>query len=150
MSQPILDASEKQFLLKKLWCHGQLFAPIQGILIAVWAFKELKKFELFYGCIAPILLGFWSWGSWRTMNKLWPTPTMLVKCGLCLLFYYIGIIVIGCGHIRDGTLDLLVVLFTILQVMETSAFLIMVGCMRDGLTAVEFSPMATSESPMHA
>ncbi len=130
-----MDLEDQQYLLKKLWCHGQLFAPIQGVMILLWSFKEpLEGAEFIYCFLAALVLGSWSYLSWRSMNKLWPPPPVLIRAGLVLEGYYIGIIYITSHFVSTSVFALMVLMFTCLQIMETGAYLAMVGCLRDSLT----------------
>ena len=139
-----MDRDDQQYLLKKLWCHGQLFAPIQGVMILVWSIKTLKGTELIYCSLAVLLLGCWSYLSWRSMNKLWPPPSVLLRAGFCMEFYYTGIIYVCARHVKTSTFSLMVLMFTCLQVMETGAYLTMVGCLKDALAAPQSAPLQDS------
>lgn len=145
-----MDLDDQQYLLKKLWCHGQLFAPIQGVMILVWSFKEpLEGGEFNFCLIAPLLLGCWSLMSWRSMNKFWPPPPVLIRAGLCLQCYYVGIIYVCGRHARTSTFSLMVLMFTCLQVMETGAYLTMVGCLKDSLSVTQSQPLPLQDRGLH-
>lgn len=136
MSTGLLDSEDQQFLLKKLWCHGQLFAPIQGLLISCWAFVDLRGFSTVYAVVAAPLLFLWCLMSWRCMQAMSPAPRLLVKIGLALELYYLGIIITCFNYWLSSTLTTVVLVVTALQVMETAAFLTMVNCLRDSINPV--------------
>jgi hypothetical protein len=111
-------------------------------MILVWSFKEpLEGKEFIYCSLAFLLLGCWSYLSWRSMNKLWPPPSVLIRAGLGLQCYYIGIIVVCARHLSNSTFALMVLMFTCLQVMETGAYLTMVGCLKDSLSVFQSQPL---------
>lgn len=129
---PLIDEKDKKFLLKKLWCHGQLLSPIMGIIMTVWSileFDNLLVIEFIYCIIAIILLPIWSISSWRSMNGKSPKASVLIKIGIFLLCYYIGIIIITAKYSSSSTFTLGLLIFTILMLIETSAYLIMVQCL---------------------
>jgi hypothetical protein len=133
---------DQQYLIKKLWSHGQFFAPIQGLMILVWSFKEpLGGTEFIYCSVAFLLLGCWSYLSWRSMNKFWPSSPVLIGADLGLQCYYIGIIVVCARHLSNSTFSLMVLMFICLQVMETGAYLAMVGCLMDSLSIFQSEPL---------
>ena len=133
---PLIAEEDKVFLMKKLWCHGQLLSPIMGIVTAIWSIIEyntLLTIEFIYCIVAIILLPIWSFLSWRSMNAKWPPPSILVKCGLVLLCYYVGIGIITGKHLSHSTFTLCLFIFTILQLIETSAYLFMVKLLTPSL-----------------
>ena len=133
---PLIAEEDKVFLMKKLWCHGQLLSPIMGIVTAIWSIIEydtLLTIEFIYCIVAIILLPIWSFLSWRSMNAKWPPPSILVKCGLFLLCYYVGISIITGKYLSHSTFTLCLFIFTILQLIETSAYLFMVKLLTPSL-----------------
>ena len=133
---PLIDEADKKFLLKKLWCHGQLLSPIAGITITVWSILEINNLliiEFIYCIIAIVILPIWSFCSWRSMNGKSPKASLLLKCGIILLLYYIGIIIITAKYLSLSTFTLCLFIFMILLLIETSAYLIMVKCLIETL-----------------
>lgn len=126
---PLIAEEDKQFLLKKLWCHGQLLSPLQGILTFIWCilqYKNILLIEFIYSVISIILLPLWSFMSWRSMNRKTPKPSKLIIIGIFLILYYIGITIILGKHISNSTFTICMFIFTLLQIIETSAYLSMV------------------------
>jgi len=134
-----LDPAEQQYLLKKLWCHGQLFAPIQGLFVAVFSYHDrLRGFNFFYAISAVPLLTVWSWASWRCMNSQFP-PSKLVTFGLVLEVYYIGLLSIVFPLAWSSTVALFVLVITGMQIMETAAYLAMVNYLKNSITPTGFN-----------
>jgi hypothetical protein len=129
----LISKSDQRFLLKKLWCHGQFLSPIIGLLIYVFTFKMLDGFSFFYCIISFPLYFIWSYFSYKSMNGKYPDPDLLGKAGFFLELYFIGIIIISMKFAKDSTLALLVLIFSILQICETFAFLVMVKALDKSL-----------------
>lgn len=129
----LISESDQRFLLKKLWCHGQFLSPIIGLLIYVFAFKILYGFSFFYCIISFPLYFIWSYFSYQSMNGKYPGPDLLRKAGYLLELYFIGIIIISIKFASDSTLALLVTIFSILQICENFAFLVMVKVLHKSL-----------------
>lgn len=80
------------------------------------------------------ILTIWSVASWRSMSGLSPRPLLLIYFGTVLIMYYIGVVVVGLMNLTGGgTLGVIVLIVTSLQIAETSAFLGMVNFMIDAL-----------------
>eukprot|EP01084_Bolivina_argentea_P157238 274010_1 len=126
---PLIAEEDKRYLLKKLWCHGQLLSPIQGIITTAWSivqFDNVLMVEFIYCVIAILCLPIWSFLSWRSMNGKYPKPSILIRFGIILLCYYVGISIITGKYLSQSTFTLCIFIFTVLQFIETSAYLIMV------------------------
>ena len=104
--------------------------------MTVWSilkFNNLLVIEFIYCVIAIVLLPIWSISSWRSMNGKSPKASILIKIGIFLLCYYIGAIIITAKYLSASTFTLGLFIFTILMLIETSAYLIMVQCLSNTL-----------------
>jgi hypothetical protein len=69
----LADPASTRMLLKKLWCHGQLVAPLQGCAYAYWAVvaapDQILPSERVLLWVSAGVLPFWGWVSWRQMHS---------------------------------------------------------------------------------
>ena len=144
------DPTEVRVLLKKLWCHGQAVAPVQGLAYAVWAVT--KSADLSTGFIillwvAALKFPFWGWVSWRALHLKYGESSfkVLASFGLVIILMDIVIAVLAAvsGELSEGW-PLLAFIATCLHAVETTAFLSAVTCFRSSLKSYDLVTAADS------
>lgn len=131
-----------RLLVKKTWCHGQLLAAAQGLAYGFWGITgtalSLPARTILLLC--ALVLPTWTATSWLAMGGRQPWhASFIISFGLALLPLYSAVLLICIGRISsDGTArsawHMLALVATSLQLFETSAYLVVVACLRDKLS----------------
>lgn len=131
------DPSSVNALLKKLCCHGQAIAPIQGLAYAAWALTDHDASPIFKGIlyIAAIKFPFWGYISWQALNKRYGVINSylyLIRFGIVIVMVDVLILIMAVmsGELGNGAWTLLAFVSTCLHVIETLAFGSAVYCFR--------------------
>lgn len=128
------DPTDVRLLLKKLWCHGQLVAPLQGAAYAWWAIEasssEILDSERVLLWISAGVLPFWSYVSWRQMHSSSAhAASIILSFGLFMELLHTAVVVLA-AHNLSSAMNLIVFIITLLHVIETAAYLLMIACYR--------------------
>eukprot|EP00438_Fugacium_kawagutii_P013076 Skav213377 [mRNA] locus=scaffold797:150678:151321:+ [translate_table: standard] len=130
-----LDAATSRLLIKKTWCHGQIVAAFQGVLYFAWGYESTEISNTWRRILMSsiVLLPIWSIVSWRSMKgrRAYHAWIILVF-GSALLVFYAAVIWIALQD-DQNLYQLGLVILTALQCMETSAYLVVVACLKDSL-----------------
>ena len=130
------DSASVNVLLKKLWCHGQFIAPIQGLAYAAWAIGDTEVSPSFKVVLwlAAIKFPLWGYVSWSALNRRYrPERSYLYLIRFGMVIVAIDLLIIGMA-IKSGELaepwTLLAFVATCLHAIETTAFCGAVHCFR--------------------
>lgn len=153
----INEPADVRVLLKKLWCHGQAVAPIQGLAYAFWAMSNSsgmsKEFKVLLW-VAALKFPVWGLVSWQALNLKYGEKSFPILCvfGVVIVFLDILIAVIAVtSHELTNGWALLALIATALHGIETTAFLSAVCAFRGSLKATDghgasYSPSSQSNS----
>ena len=130
------DPASVNVLLKKLWCHGQFIAPIQGISYAAWALSDTEVSTAFKVVLwlAAVKFPIWGYVSWTALNRRYgPKRSYLYLIIFGMLIVAIDLLIIVMA-VNSGELEkpwtLLAFVATCLHAIETTAFSGAVHCFR--------------------
>eukprot|EP00435_Cladocopium_sp_Y103_P060786 s1576_g22.t1 len=135
MAEDILDAATSRLLMKKTWCHGQVVAAFQGVLYFAWGYEstDLSTTQRALLMFSILLLPIWSIVSWRSMQGRRAYYAWLILLfGAILLVFYAAVIWFALED-DQNPYQLGLVILTALQCMETSAYLVVVACLKESL-----------------
>lgn len=129
----MIDEETKQIIIKKTWCHGQLLAPVMGILCACWALsgRASSVSSIAMLLYASIILPLWSVVSYRAISSQ-PSHATLTRWGLLVELAHLGIFVLASKNLHE-TWSLLMFISSGLFFVETLAFLAVVTAFRSSL-----------------
>lgn len=133
MAEEILDAATSR-LLMKTWCHGQVVAAFQGVLYFAWGYESTDLSNTWRALLTSsiLLLPIWSIVSWRSMQgRRAYYAWIILAFGTILLVFYAAVIWVALED--DHPYQLGLVILTALQCMETSAYLVVVACLKESL-----------------
>ena len=135
MPNECLDAATSRLLMKKTWCHGQVIAAFQGIFYAYWGYESTevpKSSRILLACSA-VVLPVWTLTSWFAMHgRSSSCGWMILGFGSILLLLYLSVFAIALQASGDP-LQLAAIIVTGLQLVETSAYLTVVACLKEAL-----------------
>jgi hypothetical protein len=131
------DPASTRLLLKKLWCHGQLVAPLQATAYAWWAVVATKEEMLFEERIllwvSAAILPFWGYVSWRQMHSNSENAgKIILRFGFVVEVLHTTVVIFAARKLSN-TANLVVFIFTLLHVIETFAYLLAVWCFKSAL-----------------
>ena len=131
------DPASTRLLLKKLWCHGQLVAPLQATAYAWWAVAARKEEMLFEErvllLVSAAILPFWGYVSWRQMHsKSKRAGRRILQFGFVVETLHTAVAILAARKLSN-TPNLAVFIFTILHVLETAMYLLAVWCFQSAL-----------------
>jgi hypothetical protein len=137
------DPADARVLLKKLWCHGQAIAPVQGVAYAFWAVARDSKLSTFFRLIlwiAALKFPVWGYVSFRALHLHNGDNSFkilsLFGIGIILIDIFIIILAVLSGELGSGW-TLLACIATTLHAIETTAFLSAVSMFRGALKAYD-------------
>ena len=124
-------------LVKKLWCHGQAIAPLQGAaygwFAAVATEKEVTMTERVLLVASACVLPVWGYVSWKQMKKSSPRSTQIIlSLGTMMQLLHITIVFLASTKLTVSA-NLLIFIFTLLHLVETTAYLLAVFYFRASL-----------------
>ena len=134
--QPVyISAATAHLLMKKTWCHGQVIAAAQGIGYAYWGLfaPDLDAGLRVVLVLGALLLPTWSVISWRAMKgRTLFHARVILGFGVVNLVFYSAVLAIAATDLASNE-RLIIFIFTLLQMVETSAYLLVVCCLRRAL-----------------
>lgn len=137
------DPADVRVLLKKLWCHGQAIAPIQGFAYALWAITQSSQLSMAFRVflwIAALKFPLWGYVSWSSLQSRYGSHSrvILFLFGFIIILMDIVIVVFAwqSGELHESW-PLLAFIATALHGIETTAFLSAVACF-DGIIKEPF------------
>ena len=117
-----------RLLLKKIWSHGQLIAPFQGLALGYWGISSNKLYtwERAILIIAALVLPAWSAITWWAMKGTTINHGRLILClGVYIEVLYAAVLVVAARGIdTTNSLRLFALVSTILQVSSRSKLLL--------------------------
>ena len=132
----LADPADVQTLLKKLWCHGQAIAPLQGIAYAAWAMVDDNTITIYFKVllwVAALKFPIWGWVSWKALHLRFGKASFNILIGLGAIVIAMDIL-IAHAAVNNNELSrswpLVAFIFTCLHAIETTAFLSVVSCFR--------------------
>ena len=130
------DGADVRMLMKKLWCHGQAIAPLQGFAYAVWALSDGDALSISFRVllwVAALKFPVWGYLSWQCLQLRFGLRSFLVLAILGIVVIAMDLLIAGFA-VANGELSrgwpLLAFVFTCLHAVETTAFLGAVACFR--------------------
>ena len=126
--------SDVRMLLKKLWCHGQAIAPLQGCAYGFWALSEDPNVSSAFRVLLWVAAAkFPAWGlmSWRALHRRYGPYSfrLLVFFGTIVILLDLLIAYAATANRElSRTWPLVAFVFTCLHAIETAAFLSAVAC----------------------
>ena len=131
------NPADVRFLLKKLWCHGQLVAPIQACLYAYWAVTatdaQVLDSERVLLLVSASILPIWGYVSWTRMKQHGIRPVrVILGLGILMEIIHICVVIVASQRLQD-TANLILFIVTILHVIETFMYLLAIYCLRHGI-----------------
>jgi hypothetical protein len=131
----LIDASTSRLLIKKTWTHGQIVAAVQGVMYAIWGITATDKavWQRALLIFGGVMLPAWTIISWWAMKRKTVWHAHLIQFfGTLNIVLYIAVLFITASDLHK-TLNLLVFICTLLQTVETYAFLMVLTCLRKAL-----------------
>lgn len=125
------DDTTVQLLLQKAWCHGQSIAP--PLLGGVVVVSSNNNQSWFQSVVILAVTMSWPIVSWRSMQR--PSPSSLRRIwigGMVLLSMYaylLGNMALN-SEGKNAGVRILLLVFIALMIVETMAYLAVVGCHR--------------------
>jgi hypothetical protein len=122
----MLDDSTRRIIIQKTWCHGQLLAPIFGLLCWYWYFTVARPSVLLI--YAGIVLPSWCYVSYRNVFIQFATQQLVIG-GVLVEIAYIAIFFLAVPNVHknggsSSSFYLLICIASILFAIETLAFLL--------------------------
>ena len=133
------DPGAVRRLLKKLWCHGQAIAPLQGLAYGYWAIvateAQMALQERILLVVSACVLPVWGLVSWRMMKRKGSNASRVILwLGTFMQCIHIAVVVFAAQKLKY-TANLVVFIFTLLHLVETSAYMLAVCFFRSSLEA---------------
>jgi hypothetical protein len=139
-----IDPPTARLLVKKTWCHGQIIAVGQGVGYAYWGIAggeagrldpAASVFLVFFALLLPL----WTVLSWRATNVVGPAlgraaRKRLLGAGALLCCGYVAVLCLAAKDAGER-INMFILIFTGLQLVETAAFLVVVSCLGWALEA---------------
>ena len=128
------NPADVRFLLKKLWCHGQLVAPVQAGAYSYWAVAATDAQVLFAErvllIVSAAVLPLWSYVSWTRMKRqgLHAVHTILWLGGFIEVLHTVVCVV--AAQKLDNLANKVIFIVTLLHVVETFMYLFAVYCLQ--------------------
>ena len=159
------NGADVRMLMKKLWCHGQAIAPLQGGAYAAWAVIDGDRLSVSFRLllwVAALKFPAWAYVSWQCLQLRFGPQSFLVLAIFGAIVIVMDILIAGFAVADELTRDgwsLLAFIFTCLHAVETTAFLSTVACFRWALIdpSTRPAPLASpcpspsrSPSPSHS
>jgi hypothetical protein len=145
----MIDEETRQIIIKKTWCHGQLVAPIYSIVLLWWYFAsdgdDVSKWTLWIPiCYFP----FWCYLSYKNVfgTAVDLSISKIAWGGLMTEACHIIVLIQSLKNIQN-TMNLLLCISSILFLIETAAFLLVVCTLRprnDNSNSMEQPPDSAS------
>ena len=140
------DGADVRMLMKKLWCHGQAVAPLQGFAYAVWAISDGDALSLSFRAllwVAALKFPVWGYVSWRCLQLRCGAHSFLILTVLGVIVIVMDLLIAWCA-VANKDLSrgwpLVAFIFTCLHAIETTAFLSVVACFQWALIDLSESP----------
>ena len=140
------DGADVRMLMKKLWCHGQAIAPLQGFAYAVWALNDGEVLSLSFRMllwVAALKFPVWGYVSWRCLQLRFGARSFLILAVFGVIVILMDLL-IAWFAVTNNELSrswpLLAFVFTCLHAVETTAFMSAVGCFKWALVDRSESP----------
>ena len=92
------EGADVRMLMKKLWCHGQAIAPLQGFAYAVWALSDDGALSFSFRVllwVAALKFPVWGYVSWQCLQLIFGPRSFLILAML-------GAIVIAVDMLSQG------------------------------------------------
>jgi hypothetical protein len=140
------DGADVRMLMKKLWCHGQAIAPLQGLAYAVWALSDGARLSYSFRVllwVAALKFPVWGYVSWQCLQLRFGPRSFLVLAVLGLVVIGMDLLIAAFAVVNNELSrgwPLLAFVFTCLHAVETTAFLSAVACFRWALIDRSQSP----------
>ena len=160
------DGADVRMLMKKLWCHGQAIAPLQGGAYAAWAVIDGDRLSVSFRVllwVAALKFPAWAYVSWQCLQLRFGPQSFLALAIFGTIVIVMDILIAGFAVANDELThdgwSLLAFIFTCLHAVETTAFLSTVACFRWALIdpSTRPAPLASpspspsrSPSPSHS
>jgi hypothetical protein len=129
------DPADVIALMKKLWCHGQAIAPLQGLAYGAWALNDpsLSRSLRILLWVAALKFPIWGYVSWKSLHLKFRERSFRVLAVSGAVVIAMDLLIAGAAF-EGGELStswpLVAFIFTCLHAVETTAFLMAVTCFR--------------------
>ena len=133
MADEFLDEQTSRLVVKKTWCHGQLIAPVYGLICGYWAYKvRIDDVRLW---ASTIVMPVWSYVSYRSISTRPSYGTLLVGgfIALCVHAAVFSVAVVQ----TSNTFGMIMTIFSGLLFIETLAFLCVATFLRSSFIITE-------------
>ena len=140
------DGADVRMLMKKLWCHGQAIAPLQGFAYAVWALSDDGALSFSFRVllwVAALKFPVWGYVSWQCLQLIFGPRSFLILAMLGAIVIAMDMLIAGFAIANDELSrgwPLVAFIFTCLHAVETTAFLSVVACFKWALMDRSKSP----------
>lgn len=126
----MLDEDTRRLVIQKTWCHGQVLAPVYGILCLIWFSSEGNPWLLYAGILLPV----WCYVSYRSVFVDF-SPRQLVIGGILVEIAYVAVFSLTIPNVKRGNSSygqqgggaafyMLLCIASALFAVETFAFLV--------------------------
>jgi hypothetical protein len=110
---PLIDNETRTIIIQKTWCHGQLLAPLYGLLCWIWFFRQEQQQQqtnndnIYYSTVSAniiliysgIILPLWCYVSYRNVFIKFSSRVLLIG-GILVEIAYISVFVLSIQEIH--------------------------------------------------